>query len=117
MPLPETVASHRQSIKHPYVFTSMTTPTGSRFRRQFHAGTTFPLEPTPIRVSDEVLDDLRRRLTAAKWPLDAGNDEARADYFALAQGHGWSLAHRAPVPGSRILKNVVPGAEPGYLAA
>jgi hypothetical protein len=31
----------------------------------------FPLEPTPIRVSDEVLDDLRRRLTATKWPLDA----------------------------------------------
>jgi hypothetical protein len=24
----------------------------------------FPLEPAPIRVSDEVLDDLRRRLTA-----------------------------------------------------
>ena len=34
-----------------------------------------PLEPTPVRVSDGVLDDLRRRLTATKWPLDAGKDD------------------------------------------
>jgi hypothetical protein len=33
----------------------------------------FPLEPTPIRVSDEVLDDLRARLTLTRPPLDEGN--------------------------------------------
>ena len=35
----------------------------------------FPLDPTPIHVPGEVLDDLRRRLTATRWPLDAGNDD------------------------------------------
>jgi FixJ family two-component response regulator len=33
----------------------------------------FPLEPTPIRVSDEVLDDLRARLTLTRPPLDERN--------------------------------------------
>jgi microsomal epoxide hydrolase len=33
------------------------------------------LEQTPIQVSDEVLDDLRRRLRATKWPLDVGNED------------------------------------------
>jgi pimeloyl-ACP methyl ester carboxylesterase len=38
---------------------------------------TFPLaEQAPIHVSDEVLDDLSRRLRATKWPLDVGNDDA-----------------------------------------
>ena len=40
----------------------------------------FPLTPAPIRVCDEVLDDLRRRLTATKWPLDAGNDDGYYGY-------------------------------------
>jgi len=31
------------------------------------------LEPTPIRVSDEVLDDLRARLTLTRPPLDERN--------------------------------------------
>lgn len=35
----------------------------------------FPLEPHPIRVPDEVLADLRQRLKATRWPLDAGNDD------------------------------------------
>lgn len=34
-----------------------------------------PLEPTPIHVPDRVLDDLRHRLAATKWPLDAGNED------------------------------------------
>jgi hypothetical protein len=35
----------------------------------------FPLEPTPIHVSDEVLDDLRARLTLTRAPLDEGNED------------------------------------------
>jgi microsomal epoxide hydrolase len=35
----------------------------------------FPLEPVPIHVSDDVLDDLRRRLELTRWPDDAGNDD------------------------------------------
>lgn len=33
------------------------------------------LEPRPLHVEDDVLDDLRRRLLTTKWPLDAGNDD------------------------------------------
>ena len=36
---------------------------------------TLPLDPTPIHVADSVLDDLRDRLRATKWPLDAGNED------------------------------------------
>ncbi|SEU24681.1 epoxide hydrolase family protein [Nonomuraea wenchangensis] len=35
----------------------------------------FPLEPTPIHVPDDVLDDLRRRLELTRWPTDAGNED------------------------------------------
>src|SRR6202035_1941688 len=35
----------------------------------------FPLEPAPIHVSDEVLDDLRARLTLTRPPLDEGNGD------------------------------------------
>lgn len=34
------------------------------------------LRPTPI-AADEVLDDLRGRLRATRWPIDAGNDDGR----------------------------------------
>ncbi|MFF1821570.1 epoxide hydrolase family protein [Kribbella sp. NPDC058245] len=62
------------------------------------------LEPTPIHVPDEVLDDLRRRLRATKWPRDAGNDDGfygvrRTDLQALveywADGYDWRAAERA----------------------
>ncbi|SER75927.1 epoxide hydrolase family protein [Lentzea albida] len=33
------------------------------------------LEPTPIHVSDEVLDDLRARLAVTRPPLDEGNED------------------------------------------
>ncbi|SEO80541.1 epoxide hydrolase N-terminal domain-containing protein [Amycolatopsis saalfeldensis] len=36
---------------------------------------TFPLEPTPIRVPDAVLDDLRARLASTRPPLDEGNED------------------------------------------
>jgi pimeloyl-ACP methyl ester carboxylesterase len=64
----------------------------------------FPLTPAPIRVCDEVLDDLRRRLTATKWPLDAGNDDGyygvRRSYLAelvayWADGFDWRAAEAA----------------------
>ena len=64
----------------------------------------FPLEPTPIHVRDEVLDDLRRRLRATKWPLDVGNDDGyygvRRSYLAelvayWADGFDWRAAERA----------------------
>ncbi|WP_460699302.1 epoxide hydrolase family protein [Nocardia thraciensis] len=35
----------------------------------------FPLRPTPIHVTDEVLDDLRQRLALTRWPEDAGNED------------------------------------------
>lgn len=35
----------------------------------------FPLEPTPVYVPDDLLADLRNRLKATRWPLDAGNDD------------------------------------------
>ncbi|GAB3932203.1 epoxide hydrolase [Kribbella albertanoniae] len=62
------------------------------------------LEPTPIHVSDEVLDDLRRRLRATKWPLDIGNEDGfygvrRTDLQELvdywADGYDWRAAERA----------------------
>ncbi|MFI5729149.1 epoxide hydrolase family protein [Kribbella sp. NPDC051587] len=62
------------------------------------------LDPTPIHVPDEVLDDLRRRLRATKWPRDAGNDDGfygvrRTDLQELveywADGYDWRAAERA----------------------
>lgn len=62
------------------------------------------LNPTPIHVPDEVLDDLRRRLIATKWPLDAGNDDGfygvrRTQLQALveywADGFDWRAVERA----------------------
>lgn len=38
-------------------------------------GTSFPLHPTRIHVSDEHLSDLRTRLQRARWPLGTGNDD------------------------------------------
>ncbi len=64
----------------------------------------FPLEPTPIHVTDEVLADLRRRLTATKWPLDVGNEDGyygvRRAYLQelvayWADGYDWRAAERA----------------------
>ena len=37
--------------------------------------TRFPLEPAPIHVPDEVLDDLRARLALTRPPLDEGNED------------------------------------------
>ena len=62
------------------------------------------LEQTPIHVPDEVLDDLRRRLTMTKWPLDVGNDDGfygvrRTDLQELveywADGFDWGAQERA----------------------
>src|SRR5690349_1715899 len=41
------------------------------------AGSSFPLQPTSIHVSEELLTDLRSRLEHTRWPLDAGN----ADWY------------------------------------
>jgi microsomal epoxide hydrolase len=46
-----------------------------RMSGQSRPARSFPLDPAPIWVPGEVLDDLRRRLAATKWPLDAGNDD------------------------------------------
>lgn len=62
------------------------------------------LTPTPIHVSDEVLDDLRARLRATKWPLDTGNEDGhygvrRTELEALvaywADGYDWRAAESA----------------------
>ncbi len=61
------------------------------------------LEQTPIHVSDEVLEDLRRRLTSTKWPLDVGNEDGyygvRRSYLQelveyWADGFDWRAAER-----------------------
>jgi microsomal epoxide hydrolase len=59
---------------------------------------------TPIAVPDGVLDDLRRRLRATKWPRDAGNDDGfygvrrtrlqpLVEYWA--DGFDWRAAEKA----------------------
>lgn len=62
-----------------------------------------PLDPTPIHVSDATLEDLRRRLRATRWPLDAGNDDGfygvRRAYLEelvtyWAEGFDWRAAER-----------------------
>jgi hypothetical protein len=35
----------------------------------------FPLEPAPLHVPDEVLDDLRARLASTRQPVDEGNED------------------------------------------
>ncbi|GAB3574293.1 hypothetical protein GCM10027445_34890 [Amycolatopsis endophytica] len=68
---------------------------------------TFPLEPAPIHVPDEALDDLRTRLALTRAPLDEGNEDwsygvpARylgelVDYWR--DGYDWRTAEAA-VPG------------------
>lgn len=60
--------------------------------------------PTPIAVPDEVLEDLRCRLRATKWPRDAGNDDGfygvrrtrlqpLVEYWA--DGFDWRAAEQA----------------------
>ncbi|GAB2611195.1 epoxide hydrolase family protein [Kribbella endophytica] len=65
---------------------------------------TFPLEPTPIHIADSVLDDLRARLRATKWPLDAGNEDGhygvrRTELQELvaywAESYDWRAAESA----------------------
>lgn len=59
--------------------------------------------PSPIAVPDDVLDDLRRRLRATKWPRDAGNEDGfygvrrtrlqpLVEYWA--DGFDWRAAER-----------------------
>src|SRR5438876_9497222 len=38
-------------------------------------GPSFPLQSTPIHISDEQLSDLHTRLKLTRWPLDVSNDE------------------------------------------
>jgi pimeloyl-ACP methyl ester carboxylesterase len=62
------------------------------------------LEPSPIAVSDDVLNDLRSRIRATIWPRDQGNEDGRygvprallqelAEYWAT--GYDWRAAERA----------------------
>jgi pimeloyl-ACP methyl ester carboxylesterase len=66
--------------------------------------TRFPLEPTPIHVSDEVLDDLRARLALTRAPLDEGNGDwfygvpdsyLRGLVAYWRDGYGWREAEAA----------------------
>jgi microsomal epoxide hydrolase len=66
--------------------------------------TRFALEPTPVQVPEKVLADLRRRLLATKWPLDAANEDGyygvRRSYLQglveyWADGFDWRAAERA----------------------
>lgn len=62
------------------------------------------LKPYSIHVPDEVLDDLKHRLQATRWPLDAGNEDGfygvkrsylqeLADYWI--HKYDWRKAERA----------------------
>ncbi|MEV0379056.1 epoxide hydrolase [Nonomuraea sp. NPDC050643] len=64
----------------------------------------FPLEPEPIHVPDDVLDDLRQRLELTRWPQDVGNEDWRygvngaylrelVDYWRT--GYDWRKAEAA----------------------
>jgi pimeloyl-ACP methyl ester carboxylesterase len=64
----------------------------------------FPLEPTSIHVSDEVLAGLRQRLELTRWPEDVGNEdwyygvnraylEELVDYWRT--GYDWRTAEAA----------------------
>jgi microsomal epoxide hydrolase len=44
----------------------------------------FPLQPTLLHVPDNVLDDLRRRLLATKWPLDVDNEDG---FYGVRRGY------------------------------
>ncbi|CCH30075.1 epoxide hydrolase [Actinosynnema sp. NPDC047251] len=44
----------------------------------------FPLAPTPIHVSDDVLADLRTRLELTRWPDDAGNEDS---HYGVNRGY------------------------------
>lgn len=52
------------------------------------AARAFPLEPSPLRVSDDTLDDLRRRLRATRWPIDADNADG---YYGVRREYLWEL--------------------------
>jgi microsomal epoxide hydrolase len=76
----------------------------SEERGQRMPARSFPLDPAPVRVPEEVLDDLRRRLAATRWPLDAANDDGyygvRRPYLQelvayWADGYDWRAAERA----------------------
>jgi hypothetical protein len=65
---------------------------------------TFPLEPAPIHVPDEVLADLRQRLALTRWPDDAGNEDGfygvpRVYFQKLVEywrdGYDWRRAEAA----------------------
>lgn len=65
---------------------------------------TASLRAAPIHVSDEVLDDLRRRLHATRWPVDVGNEDRyygvdRATLERLTEhwrdGYDWRTAERS----------------------
>jgi hypothetical protein len=80
------------------------TVAASPLRGQSRPARSFPLDPEPIHVPDEVLADLRRRLRATKWPLDAGNEDGyygvRRPYLQelvayWADGFDWRQAERA----------------------
>jgi hypothetical protein len=66
--------------------------------------TRFPLEPTPIHISDEVLDDLRARLALTRAPLGEGNGDwfygvpdsyLRGLVAYWRDGYGWREAEAA----------------------
>lgn len=42
------------------------------------------MEPTPIHVPDEVLDDLRRRLALTRWPYDPDDEDT---YYGVPGGY------------------------------
>jgi len=62
------------------------------------------IEPSPIAISDDVLEDLRSRIRATIWPRDQGNEDGRygvprallqelAEHWAT--GYDWRAAERA----------------------
>ncbi|MBB6729435.1 epoxide hydrolase family protein [Cohnella zeiphila] len=68
------------------------------------AAVPFPLVPSPIHVSDEVLADLRHRLKSTRWPLDVGNEDSfygvrRSDLEKLVDywidGFDWRRSEQA----------------------
>ncbi|WP_442799870.1 epoxide hydrolase N-terminal domain-containing protein [Nocardia sp. NBC_01730] len=61
------------AFEEPRPYRQQTTTTHGNLSPRCSEKRPFPLQPSAIQVSDEVLTDFRRRLELTHWPLDGGN--------------------------------------------
>ncbi|MFA5493430.1 MAG: epoxide hydrolase [Porticoccaceae bacterium] len=80
-------------------------------------------ESFPIRVADEVLDDLRRRIAATRWPTNVGNDDGLYGFDGVylrelarswAEDYDWRAAERH-INGFRHYRTTLDGVPVHYI--